>query len=82
MVRTQVQFTRDQLAALRERAARENVSVSEIVRRAVDALVRRDRTTPQAELIARASAIAGRYGSGTADVSADHDRHLVDAFQK
>lgn len=39
MIRTQVRFTEQQIEALRARATREDVSVSGLVRRAVEAWV-------------------------------------------
>jgi hypothetical protein len=80
MVRTQVQFTKEQIEALRAQAAREEVSVSEIVRRAVDAWVRRTAVPSEEELRRRASAAAGRFASGRGDVAAKHDEHLAEAF--
>lgn len=41
MVRTQVQLTAEQVRALRRMAAREGVSVAELIRRSVDAWIRR-----------------------------------------
>lgn len=78
MVRTQVQFTEEQIEALRARAAREDVSVSELVRRAVEAWVATE--TSWKEKKRRAREIAGRFRSGRADVSRRHDEHLAEAF--
>ena len=78
MVRTQVQFTERQIEALRARAAREEVSVSELVRRAVEAWVATD--VPEHEKARRALEIAGKFRSGRADVARNHDEHLTEAF--
>jgi len=78
MIRTQVQFTEDQIEALRERAAREEVSVAELVRRAVGAWVATE--TSSKERRRRALEVAGRYRSGRGDVSRRHDEHLAEAF--
>lgn len=78
MVRTQVQFTEEQIEALRARAAREDVSVSELVRRAVEAWVATE--TSWNEKKRRALEIAGRFRSGQSDVSRRHDEHLAEAF--
>lgn len=78
MVRTQVHFTEEQIAALRARSAREEISVSELVRRAVDAWVATE--TPWEEKKRRALKIAGRFRSGHADVARRHDDHLAGAF--
>ena len=42
MIRTQIRVTEEQGQALREQAAQENVSVAELVRRAIDAFIRSD----------------------------------------
>lgn len=78
MVRTQVQFTEEQLEALRDRAAREDVSVSEVVRRAVEAWVGSEPTP--VERRRRALAAAGRFASGEADVALRHDDYLANGF--
>lgn len=79
MIRTQVQFTEEQLAALRGRAAREEVSVSEIVRRAVEAWVAGEASP--AETKRRAREVAGQFRSGRGDVALRHDDHLTGAFR-
>lgn len=80
MVRTQVQLTDKQAAALRRRSKRENVSVAELVRRAIDAFTRAE---PPGEREGRDRAIraAGRFASGVRDTSSRHDEALADAFQ-
>lgn len=78
MVRTQVQFTEEQIEALRARAAREDVSVSELVRRAVDGWVATE--TSRKEKKNRALEVAGRFRSGRDDVSRRHDEHLSEVF--
>lgn len=78
MVRTQVQFTEEQLEALRARAAREEVSVSELVRRAVEAWLATEASWSETKQ--RAMDVAGRFRSGRDDVARDHDDHLAEAF--
>lgn len=78
MVRTQVQFTEKQIQALRARAAREEVSVSEIVRRAVESWVGTE--TGWEDKKQRALAIAGHFRSGRGDVARRHDAHLAESF--
>lgn len=80
MVRTQIQISEDQAEALRSRAAREKVSVSELVRRAVDAFIRSNRPSLE-EQRDRAMKAAGRFASGTHDTSTRHDEVLGDAFR-
>jgi hypothetical protein len=81
MVRAQIQFTEAQLEALRARAAQLNVSVSEVVRRAVEAWVKPGLTPSPEELKRRALEAAGRFGSGKTDVARKHDQYLSEAFR-
>ncbi len=75
MHRTQIQLTKDQLRALKKLAAERGQSMADLIRRAVDRLVRE-----AGERKRRALAAAGRFRSGIANLSADHDRHLDEAF--
>ncbi len=75
MIRTQISLTREQHERLKRRAAERGVSMSELIREAVDA-VEADRRSRARQ----ASEVFGRYRSGHEDVSADHDRHLDDAY--
>jgi cell division septum initiation protein DivIVA len=79
MVRTQIQLTDEQAESLRRRARRENVSMAELVRRAIDAFTR---TGPPSgrEVRNRAMAAAGRFASGVRDTSRRHDEALAKAF--
>lgn len=81
MVRTQVQFREEQIEALRREAARGNVSVSEVVRRAVDAWLEADPAPSNEERKRRAIDAAGRFGSGRGDVAARHDEHLAEIYR-
>jgi Arc/MetJ-type ribon-helix-helix transcriptional regulator len=78
MIRTQVQFTEEQIEALRSRAAREDVSVSEVVRRAVAAWVAAEASWGESKQ--RALDVAGGFRSGQRDVARRHDDHLTEAF--
>jgi hypothetical protein len=80
MVRTQVQLTETQLDAVRAQAVREGTSVSEVVRRAVDAWIRHQPAVSRSEVRRRAAAAAGRFSSGSSDVSERHDDYLAEAF--
>lgn len=80
MIRTQVQFTEEQMEALRARAARQKVSVSEIVRRAVTFWVGRSRRASPEDLRRRAIEAAGRFGSGCTDTARRHDQVLAGTF--
>ena len=81
MVRTQVQLTEEQLAALRAQAARRGSSVSAVVRRAVDALLRSEASASPEERRRRALEAVGRFSSGKRDVAERHDDYLADALR-
>lgn len=78
MIRTQVQFTEEQIEALRARAAREDVSVAELVRRAVEVWVGTEASWNERKQ--RAIEVVGRFRSGHDDVARRHDDYLTEAF--
>lgn len=80
MIRMQVQFTEAQVRVLKQRAARERVSVSVLVRRAVDGLTVPEGTVADQAARQRAITAAGRFASGQTDVAERHDDYLADAF--
>lgn len=82
MVRTQVQLTPKQLKILRSRARRLNVSVAELVRRAVDAYVAAEIAPSFEERRRRAIEAAGRFGSGKTDVAKRHDDYLAETYRE
>ena len=79
MVRMQVQFTEAQAATLRELAAKERLSVAEVVRRAVDRQIASRLEPPEAELRRRALEVVGKYDSGLGDLAEQHDDYLAEA---
>jgi hypothetical protein len=80
MVRTQILLTEEQAETLRRRSRRENVSIAELVRRAIEAFAR---TEPPGDREVRARAIraAGRFASGSRQTSTHHDEVLAEAFR-
>ena len=80
MIRTQVQLTDRQADLLRRRSQRENISVAELVRQAIDAFTRAEPPSGQT-LRQRALSVAGRFASGARDTSQSHDAVLADALQ-
>jgi hypothetical protein len=80
MIRTQVQLTDEQMERLRRRSRRENVSVAELVRQAIDTFTRAEPPGDR-ELRDRAIRAAGRFASGVQDTSIHHDEALGEAFQ-
>jgi hypothetical protein len=80
MIRTQVQLTGEQAEMLRRRSRRENVSIAELVRRAIDAFTRAEPPSER-ELRDRAIRAAGRFASGMRDTSSRHDDVLSETFR-
>jgi hypothetical protein len=80
MIRTQVQLTEEQAAALRAMAARANVSVAALIRQGVAQLVGQGGSGGGEQRRARALQVVGRFASGRKDVSERHDEHLAEAL--
>ena len=81
MARTHVQLTADQAEALRRLAAERGVSVSELVRRAVDAFLADSGEPTSEELRRRALSIIGMVKDGATDTSARHDDYFAEACE-
>jgi len=83
MVRTQIQLTERQARELRRMAAREGVSMAEVVRRAVDAKIHEGASeVPWEERVRRALAVMGKFKSGIRDLSTNHDKYLAEDYLK
>ena len=81
MIRTQVQLTEEQARALKEIAHRENASIAELTRRAIDQWLQTTSAIPMAERRRRALAVVGTFRSGQTDVSERHDEYLAEAYR-
>jgi len=75
-----VRLTDGQLKALRNAAVETGKSVAELIRQAVDQYLASRSELGREERIERAVRVAGRFSSGSSDVSATHDKHLAEAF--
>ena len=83
MVRTQIQLTERQARELKRMAAREGVSMAEVIRRAVDAKIRGGSgEVPWQERVRRAQAAMGKFRSGLKDVAKRHDDYLAEEYGK
>ena len=71
MVRTQISLTDEQYAWLKEQSRSEDVSMSELLRRALDLMRRQREERKQAVLASIGAFVADRD-----DVSTNHDRYL------
>jgi hypothetical protein len=82
MVRTQVQLTEQQIEELRELSVSTGRSVADLVRQGVDSLLQAKSTPRPANQVERALRVAGKFASGSTDVSTHHDRYLAEAFRR
>jgi hypothetical protein len=64
------------------KALRLNVSVAELVRRAVDAYVAAEIAPSFEERRRRALEAAGEFGSGKKDAGKSHDDYLAEAYRR
>jgi len=78
VARTQIQFTAEQIERLKDAAAERNVSVSQLVREAVDAQGERSAQAARLQRAVRMS--AGKFRSGRPDISRNHDKYLAEDF--
>ena len=82
MVRTQIQLTDEQARAIKRIAATKGVSVAEVIRRAVEGVIKSSPKADMEERQKRALEIVGKFRSGKRDVSKRHDAYLTDAYGK
>ena len=80
MVRTQIQLTERQAAMIRRVAAIHHISMAEAIRRGIDQFLKTNLVVDPKEQRERALAAAGRFRSGHADTSAEHDDALAEAY--
>jgi len=83
MIRTQVQLEERQYRVLKELSAHYQVAVAELVREAVDMLLKtkREVVISTDERRRRAIAAVGRYHSEMSDLAENHDLYLVQAYE-
>ena len=82
MVRTQIQLTEEQVRGLKKIAAARHLSVAELIRRSVDAILKTNILVDSEERYKRAMQTAGGFSSGKRDISRKHDNYLEEAFGK
>ena len=82
MVRTQIQLTKEQVKHLKRMAEARHLSVAEIIRQAVDILIKSGNVIDIEERRRRAISAAGLFRSGVSDISVKHDKYLSEAFGK
>jgi hypothetical protein len=77
VVRTIVQLTEEQAKRLHERAKTQRVSISELVRQSVDALLAKP--TDEEEIRRRAMEAVG-FVRDAPDLSVNHDKYLAEVY--
>jgi predicted DNA-binding ribbon-helix-helix protein len=82
MVRTQIQLTAEQAKAIKKIARARHLSVAELIRQAVDNLIKASTVIDVEERRKRALDAAGRFRSGLRDLSTEHDKYLEEAFSE
>jgi hypothetical protein len=82
MVRTQIQLTEKQIKALKKLSSSQHLSVAELIRRAIDNLLKPSGVMDADEQKQRALGIAGKFRSGKRNISREHDKHLAEIYRK
>ena len=82
MVRTQIQLKEEQVTALKKIAAAKQSSIAELIRKAVDNIIKTGAVPDYEERRKRAIDIAGRFRSGKQDISLHHDKYLAEAYKE
>lgn len=84
MVRTQIQLTEEQAEEVKRIARAQHMSVAEIIRQAVNNVIRSGVGVAAGAEDRRKRALnaVGKFSSGKRDISRRHDRYLSEAFQK
>ncbi|MDX2182315.1 MAG: hypothetical protein SFV18_22185 [Bryobacteraceae bacterium] len=82
MIRTQIQFTPEQIVALKAKSAESGMAVAELVRDCVRRQLNDDAKERQKRM-KRAREAFGVFHDieGKSDVSVNHDEYLADAYQ-
>ncbi len=81
MVRTQIQLSEDEVAAVKRLARERSVSMAAVIREAVDQYVERESGVPLEERWRRSLAAVGAFRSGVPDLSQRHDEEFAAASE-
>lgn len=82
MIRTQIQLTDELAAHIKDAAAREHVSMAEMIRRAATRFLETTAKPGTGDRYKRALAAAGRFRSGRRDISVRHDAEFAEAARR
>jgi len=80
MIRTQIQLTEQQAAALKALAAQRGLSMAELIRQGLTVLLETAAASRNAQQ-ERGLSVVGRFHSGRSDISARHDDYLAEDFR-
>jgi uncharacterized protein YecA (UPF0149 family) len=82
MIRTQISLTEEQMNTLKTLSAEKGESIAELIRQAVEEMMRAKSFISREQRRQRALAAAGRFTSNDegANVSRDHDAYLDEAY--
>jgi hypothetical protein len=81
MLRTQIQLEEEQMEWLRAKARTMGISVSQLIREGIKFYRTHQEHLPR-DRKRKALEAAGRFSSGTSDVSVRHDDYLAEAYKK
>jgi hypothetical protein len=82
LIRTQIQLKEEQMNALRKIAVAKQSSIAELIRKAVDNIIKAGTMPDYEERREKALSIAGRFRSGKHNISKDHDKFLSEAYKE
>jgi len=82
MVRTQIQLSPRQVQALKALASSRGVSMAEVIRIAIDEMLRAGGQISRKDLWDLAIRVAGRHHSGRNDLSERHDEYLAEIYDE
>jgi hypothetical protein len=80
MLRTKVRLTAEQSTRLKAVAARQGVSMAELIRQGIDTMLAQSGERSPEEMYQRAGRAAGRFLSGKRDVAFRHDEFLAEEY--
>ena len=73
MIRTQIQLTENQAQTLKKISASRHLSIAELIRRAIDMMIKTSTLIDPEEKLKRSLEIVGKFSSGRRDISKKHD---------
>ena len=77
MVRTQIQLSEEQADTVKAISADQGISVSEVVRRAIDSIGNSAAPYSFGKKRGFALEVVGKFSSGAGDISENHDEYLA-----